>query len=550
MNYLVKLGSGIQKSLLVVSAIALVLSPAIPQAALAVSSRETITICHATNSHSNPYNSQNPSKTADAGGHDGHEGEIWYEGIEEDWGDIIPPFDYDGGSYPGKNWVTGEAIWNNDCEIPEPDGGPTTGNLTVTKNTVGGNATFAFTGTSPIVGFEITTVDATGTAQLTDLPAGTYTITEGDLPDGWSQTSSDCEEVLVVVGETATCTIENTFTSTPDPEDPTFTVSGMKFNDENGNGVDVEDGEEGIEGIEIIAYQDEAVAFNTTTNSDGNYSLEGLTAGDYWICEGGLDEGWEQTYPTDDGEEDNITTDGCYMITITNGSIDDLNFGNHLDSSDNSCRTGSISGTFYDDDDEDGVWDEGEAILVGWTVKAFLDENENGLRDEGETEFTTETNAEGMYSFTTLVGGQYVVSEVLQSGWIQITPNAEANFVSILVLECPLPILEDFQLFIAALITGGNVATGYDFGNNQIPVTTSGGGGGGGGGGTPFTPPIAVVPDTAGEQIEDGEVLGEQITGDPILPVTGTQAGSIMFMIILGYLVSLAVKRQVAIEKE
>lgn len=84
---------------------------------------DKVTICHATASHSNPYTVNQPNKTADVQGHDGHNGPIWYSGITIVWGDIIPPFDYSGGSYPGKNWTTeGQAIWNNDCEIlpPEP----------------------------------------------------------------------------------------------------------------------------------------------------------------------------------------------------------------------------------------------------------------------------------------------------------------------------------------------------------------------------------------------------------------------------------------------
>jgi hypothetical protein len=80
---------------------------------------EDVDICHATGSHENPYVPQSPDATADAGGHDGHNGPIWYFGIVGGWGDIIPPFEYDGGSYPGKNYTAeGEAILANNCNIP------------------------------------------------------------------------------------------------------------------------------------------------------------------------------------------------------------------------------------------------------------------------------------------------------------------------------------------------------------------------------------------------------------------------------------------------
>jgi len=80
---------------------------------------ETVTICHSTGSNGNPYVVHTPSKSADVGGHDGHSGPVWFDEITGGWGDIIPPFDYSGGSYPGKNWdADGQAFYNNACKIP------------------------------------------------------------------------------------------------------------------------------------------------------------------------------------------------------------------------------------------------------------------------------------------------------------------------------------------------------------------------------------------------------------------------------------------------
>lgn len=78
---------------------------------------EKITICHATGSNSHPYITNQPDKTADVGGHDGHNGGVY---PTNPWGDIIPPFDFDGGHYDGKNWTTeGQAIYNNGCKVPD-----------------------------------------------------------------------------------------------------------------------------------------------------------------------------------------------------------------------------------------------------------------------------------------------------------------------------------------------------------------------------------------------------------------------------------------------
>ncbi len=98
----------------------------VPQQA---STTGTIRICHSTGSGANPYIVNNPDKTGDVGGHDGHNGPIWYSGIAGAWGDIIPPFNYDnGGHYNGKNWTDeGQAFYNNGCSTPaqSPTASPT-----------------------------------------------------------------------------------------------------------------------------------------------------------------------------------------------------------------------------------------------------------------------------------------------------------------------------------------------------------------------------------------------------------------------------------------
>lgn len=86
-------------------------------------SNPKVDICHATGSQANPYVGAKASETADAGGHDGHIGPIWFPGITVTWGDIIPPFVNGNVDYPGKNWTAdGQAIWNNGCKIPVTPG--------------------------------------------------------------------------------------------------------------------------------------------------------------------------------------------------------------------------------------------------------------------------------------------------------------------------------------------------------------------------------------------------------------------------------------------
>lgn len=92
---------------------------------------DKVDICHATSSVIHPYVENSPNKSGDVSGHDGHNGPVWFDDIEEDWGDIIPPFTYEvceghgqdkvchNEDYPGKNWTAaGQTIWNNECKIP------------------------------------------------------------------------------------------------------------------------------------------------------------------------------------------------------------------------------------------------------------------------------------------------------------------------------------------------------------------------------------------------------------------------------------------------
>ncbi len=91
----------------------------VPSSTVIAAGPDTVTICHSTGSHSNPYVVHNPSKSGDVSGHADHTGPVWFDGITVEWGDIIPPFDFTGGSFPGLNWTTaGQAFYNNACNLP------------------------------------------------------------------------------------------------------------------------------------------------------------------------------------------------------------------------------------------------------------------------------------------------------------------------------------------------------------------------------------------------------------------------------------------------
>jgi len=82
-----------------------------------------ITICHRTDSETNPYVRVTiDTASTNVAGHEDHTGGVWFNGHPKapKWGDIIPPTDDDHDfSVTPLNWTPmGRAIWHNDCKPP------------------------------------------------------------------------------------------------------------------------------------------------------------------------------------------------------------------------------------------------------------------------------------------------------------------------------------------------------------------------------------------------------------------------------------------------
>jgi len=89
-----------------------------------------------------------------------------------------------------------------------------------------------------------------------------------------------------------------------------------------------------------------------------------------------------------------------------------------------------------------------EPTIPDWTI--YLDQNRNGIRDDGER--STITDANGSFAFDNLQPGSYVVAEELQPGWAQTAPGTGT-----------------FEITVAP----GESATGLNFGNKQVPLVNS-----------------------------------------------------------------------------
>jgi hypothetical protein len=182
----------------------------------------------------------------------------------------------------------------------------------------------------------------------------------------------------------------------------TAAITGVKFNDHDGNGVqDV--GDEGLSGWHILLNGVD----RATTDAAGNYRIPALNAGTYTLQEV-PQAGWTETKGL-----------AGYSVTLGSGqAVGGIDFGNF--------HNVTLSGHKFNDHNGNGVQDAGDEGLPGVTV--FLDTNGNGALDPGEQ--STITDANGNYRFANVGPGTYLVREAQQAGLLQTTPNPAPVTVS------------------------------------------------------------------------------------------------------------------------
>jgi uncharacterized repeat protein (TIGR01451 family) len=174
-----------------------------------------------------------------------------------------------------------------------------------------------------------TVTDVNGNYSFSGITPGFYVITEKD-PSGYSSTTPNT--VAVSINENAETVTDfgdqRVFSPPvsppvipPDPTDPTDppepedgNITGIVFNDENGNGVQ-DPGEEGIGGVTIlITDEDGNPVAEFVTGEDGSYSFGELPPGTYLLT-------------AEDPAGYDITTENPVPITVEGDSISSFSFG-------------------------------------------------------------------------------------------------------------------------------------------------------------------------------------------------------------------------------
>jgi protocatechuate 3,4-dioxygenase beta subunit len=262
---------------------------------------------------------------------------------------------------------------------------------------------------------------AGGTFDFEGLTPGSYTVKEV-LQTGWTLTSPPAPgsfTVAVTAGGTASGRDFGNFQN--------ITLSGDKFNDLNGDGVQ-ESGEPGLANWTIqLLNSAGAVVATTKTDANGNYRFANVGPGTYTVREV-QQTGWTQTAPAS----------GTYTVAATSGqNVGGLAFGDF--------KLVSYSGTVYNDLNGNGVMDSGEKKLNKWTIQLY--------DMMGNLVTSQTTNGTGTYSFANLGPGQWTIKEVLQTGWYQTQPGPPS-----------------YSYIIAA--SSGTNQSGLNFGDFQLVSLT------------------------------------------------------------------------------
>lgn len=165
---------------------------------------------------------------------------------------------------------------------------PQTGKLLVQKTTIPASDQTMFpitaTGSGEIVGDEDALISDSQDHEY-EMDAGTYEIEE-DVPEGWAQTSNTCVDVVVVAGQTATCTIENTRLGS---------ISGYKYEDSDGSLSTTDDRSPLADWvINLYKWVTDSYIFQTftTTDSNGYYSFSDLLPALYSVREDTSNPAW------------------------------------------------------------------------------------------------------------------------------------------------------------------------------------------------------------------------------------------------------------------
>ena len=195
------------------------------------------------------------------------------------------------------------------------------------------------------------------------------------------------------------------------------TVSGIVFNDADADGVKDVLGEPGVANWTVYADLNDNGVHDASEPSDltaagGAYSLTvNILRPTTVQVRDVVQPTWRPTAPPDGANA---------VVLLSNAaSATGVNFGN--------TQRALVTGTVFNDTNENGRLDIFERGLSGWTV--FAANNNDGVLDS-RTEPSATTDASGDYALD-LPAGTHTIRQVTQPGWLLTAPAGGAHAISL-----------------------------------------------------------------------------------------------------------------------
>ncbi|GLZ37073.1 SdrD B-like domain-containing protein [Actinokineospora sp. NBRC 105648] len=279
-----------------------------------------------------------------------------------------------------------------------------------------------------------------GSYLFSDLVGGTYTVTEAQ-PAGYA----DGIETAGTSGGTPTPPDSITAIDLDGGVDATgYTFAEYRASSLSGRVVD--EAGNGIPGATLVLTGPGA-PITITTGPDGTYSFPNLPPGTYTITEtqpAGYGDGPDTPGSAGGDASLNDVISGIVVSSGTDGTGYEF-----------AEKRGSLAGVVFDDTNDNGTQDPGEPGISGVSVTL------SGADVTGAPVNTTVTSgANGAYTFPTLIGGTYTITEAQPAGYVDGTDTAGTAGGTVTPPDSITEITLD----------GGVDGTGYTFGEYRASV--------------------------------------------------------------------------------
>jgi large repetitive protein len=281
-----------------------------------------------------------------------------------------------------------------------------------------------------------TTTAADGTYSFTNLPAGTYTLTEtqpSDYADGRETAGttggSPSDNILTAITLPAgTASTSNLF------GERAVSINGYVFKDPQRDGTDG-GSEPRIGNVIIILRNAGGVEIGrTTTGADGAFAFANLPAGTYTI---------EEVQPAGYGS----STPNSVQVTVTAGGAQSIKFGETVS---------SIAGNVFVDGSDDGVRQTPAERGISAATITLTGTDAAGAA----VNRTTTTASDGTFTFDDVLAGTYTLNETQPATYIdgkETAGSASGTVTNDVISGIALPTAND--------------ATAYDFGERGQGLT-------------------------------------------------------------------------------